>query len=108
MTPGRLRAACRALLRRAEPDSVFQPGEVGVLDHSVSVVTRPEDGHTVVRWILSRGDTIILSVDVRAEAAREYAEQWARAAHTVEYIAPNQDWSHDPIRDAWQAAHRGE
>lgn len=90
------------------PDSMlapFEAGEVAPLDQSISVVKRPEDGHTVVRWILSKDDTIILSVDVRAEHARSYAAMWTRAADQVDEVAPDQDWTHDPIRDAWEAKH---
>lgn len=91
----------------SEPKPVggYLPGEVAPLDQQMTVNTRPEDGHTVISWTIRKGGTLILALDVRAEHARNYAACWTQAADLVDEIAPDQDWSYDPIRDAWENNH---
>lgn len=85
-----------------QPVGGYLPGEVAPLEQSMTVVTRPEDGHTIIQWTIRKGDTLVLALDVRAEHARNYAASWTQAADLVDEISPDQDWSYDPIRDAWE------
>jgi hypothetical protein len=81
-------------------EPAFDPGDVAGLVHTVRAIRRG-DGHTVVRWKISKAWGPVLSCDVRAEHARQYAEAWTRATTAVEQADPDQDWSVDPIRDSW-------
>jgi len=88
--------------RRKHGQAAFAHGEVAPLSQTLDVVTRFEDHHTICRWIVSKGDVTILSVDMRAEHARAYGERFTAVADEIDMIAPDQDWSYDPIRDAWE------
>lgn len=96
-----MRRKLLSLLRRSRreptPYRLLSPDEA----LRVAAVTRPEDGHAVVRL-----HAALPRLDLRPEHARDLAVRLVAAADRVDELAPDQDWSYDPIRDEAERGYR--